>query len=190
MSQPDDQAKFYLSNKNLMEEIELSKATGQMTANLAGMLQLLTSRIARKGQFINYSYNEDMQAYALLLLVRTWKGFNPEKSNNPFAFYTQCIHNSFKQYLKQEKKQRRVKDLLLIDGGLNPSFYYEEEDASHRDEITTSDDPNHAPPVVQPMEVDEDAVDLDGDDDEDNESPLPLDQAGSDITDDDDEETQ
>lgn len=68
------------------------------------------------------SYNEDMQAYALMMLVRTWNSFNPEKSNNPFAFFTQCIKNSFIQYLNQEKRQRDVRDVMLIDQGMNPSY--------------------------------------------------------------------
>lgn len=72
------------------------------------------------------SYNEDMQAYAMMMLVRTWNSFNPEKSNNPFAFFTQCIKHSFIQYLNQEKRQRDVRDLLLIDSGLNPSYGYDD----------------------------------------------------------------
>lgn len=112
----------YLSNKELLAEVKRSKAAGQMSNTLAVMLQLLCSRYAKKGNFINYSYNTDMQAYAMMMLVRTWNSFDPEKSNNPFAFFTQCIKNSFIQYLNQEKRQRDVRDVLLIDQGMNPSY--------------------------------------------------------------------
>jgi DNA-directed RNA polymerase specialized sigma subunit len=165
----EDKPNFYLSNKSLLEEIEKSKASGEMTETLAGMLQLLCSRIGRKANFINYKFNEDMQAYAMLLLVRTWKGFNPEKSSNPFAFYSQCIHNSFKQYIKSEKKQRKLKDLMLIRAGLNPSYGYEE-DTSPFDELLTSDDPAIALKIVtgtidsdsesEPPEFDDDDDDV------------------------------
>lgn len=116
---------IYLSNKELLAEVKTSKELGRMTDMLAKMLQLLCSKYAKKGSFINYSYNEDMQAYAMMMLVRTWNSFDPDKSNNPFAFFTQCIKNSFIQYLNHEKRQRDVRDALLIDQGLNPSYGYE-----------------------------------------------------------------
>jgi hypothetical protein len=85
--------------------------------------------IARRNKYIyvtGNTYNEDMQAYAMLMLVRTWNSFNPEKSDNPFAFFTQCIKHSFIQFLNQEKKHRTIRDLLLVDQGMNPSFNFED----------------------------------------------------------------
>jgi len=115
---------IYLNNKELMSEVIKSKKKGEMTNQLAQMLQLLCSNYAKKGNFVNYSYNEDMQGYAMMMLVRTWNSFNPEKSNNPFAFYTQCIKHSFIQFLNKERQQRDVRDGLLIDQGMSPSFSY------------------------------------------------------------------
>lgn len=112
----------YLTNKELLAEVINAKSKGMMTDKLAKMLMMLTRKYAKKGNFVNYTYNEDMVSYALMMLVRTWNSFNPEKSNNPFAFYTQCIKNSFVQYLNQEKRQRNIRDLLLIDQGMNPSY--------------------------------------------------------------------
>lgn len=118
---------IYLSNKELFNEIKIAKKRGQMTDRLARMLQLLCAKYAKKGNFVNYTYNDDMQAYAMMMLVRTWNSFNPEKSDNPFAFFTQCIKNSFIQYLNQEKRQRNIRDLMLIDQGMNPSFNFDEQ---------------------------------------------------------------
>lgn len=112
----------YLNNKDLLIQIRLSKAQLKMTNQLATMLQLLCARYAKKGNFANYSYNDDMQGYAMLMICKTWKSFDETKSNNPFAFYTQCIKNSFIQYLNQEKRQRDIRDNLLIDSGMNPSL--------------------------------------------------------------------
>lgn len=119
---------IYLTNKEMLAELKRCKKKGQMSDMLARMLQLLCSRYAKKGNFINYSYNEDMQGYAMMMLVRTWNSFDPDKSSNPFAFFTQCIKNSFIQYLNQERKQRDVRDLMLIDQGLNPSYGYDDGD--------------------------------------------------------------
>lgn len=117
---------IYMSNKELLAAVVEAKSKGVMTDKLARMLQLLCSKYAKKGSFVNYSYNDDMQSYAMMMLVRTWNSFNPEKSNNPFAFFTQCIKNSFIQYLNQERRQRNIRDELLIDQGMNPSFNYNE----------------------------------------------------------------
>lgn len=114
----------YLNNKDLLAQVVLSKEQGRMTDRLAHMLQTLAARYGKKGNFANYTYNEDMQAYAMLMLVKTWNSFDPDKSSNPFAFFTQCIKNSFIQYLNQERRQRDVRDELLVESGLSPSHTY------------------------------------------------------------------
>ena len=86
---------IYLSNKELMAAVLASKESKRMNDTLAKMLQLLCYRYSKTGKFVNYSYNEDMQSYAMMMLVRTWNSFNPEKSNNAFAFFTQMIKNGF-----------------------------------------------------------------------------------------------
>jgi len=115
----------YLNNKDLLAQVISSKEAGQMSDRLAHMLQTLCSRYGRRANFANYTYNEDMQAYAMMMLVRTWNSFNPEKSNNPFAFFTQCIKNSFIQFLNQEKRHRVIRDEIMVDKGLNPSYNYQ-----------------------------------------------------------------
>lgn len=117
----------YLNNRDLLEQVKLSKSQKRMTNELAKMLKLLCQRYGSKGNYAGYTYNDDMQAYALMMLCKTWDSFDPEKSNNPFAFYTQCIKHSFSQYLNAEKKQRDVRDAILVENGLNPSFTYQME---------------------------------------------------------------
>lgn len=115
----------YLNNKDMLAQVIMSKEQGKMTDRLAHMLQTLAARYGRKGNFANYTYNEDMQAYAMLMLVKTWNSFDPAKSSNPFAFFTQCIKNSFIQFLNQEKRQRDIRDAQLVDKGLSPSYTYQ-----------------------------------------------------------------
>ena len=115
----------YLNNKDLLAEVIKSKDQDKMTDKLAHMLQTLTARYGKKGNWANYTYNDDMQGWAMLQLVKTWRSFKPEKSNNPFAFFTQCIKHSFIQFLNQEKKQRDVRDVLLVDNGLSPSHTFQ-----------------------------------------------------------------
>lgn len=115
----------YLNNKDLLIEIAESKKQNNMTKKLAHMLILLTARYASKGNFANYSYLDDMKSYALLMLCKTWTSFNPDKSKNPFAFFTQCIKNSFRQYLNIEKRHRNIRDQMLVDHGMTPSHRFQ-----------------------------------------------------------------
>jgi hypothetical protein len=117
--------RIYLTNKELLAEVISSKEKGVMSNNLAQMLTLLCDRYSRKGNFASYTYIDDMRAFAMLMLCKTWASFNPEKSNNPFAYFSQCIKNSFIQFLNQEKKQRNIRDSLLVEEGLNPSHTYQ-----------------------------------------------------------------
>lgn len=114
--------KKYLTNKELLNQIELSHARGEMTHDFAKMIMMLCHRYSQRGEYANYSYNEDMQAFALLTVVKVWKSFDPAKSQNPFAYFTQTIKHAFYQFLNQEKKQRDIRDELLINNGDNPSF--------------------------------------------------------------------
>jgi DNA-directed RNA polymerase specialized sigma24 family protein len=127
----------YLNNKDLLAQVILSKEQGKMTDELAKMLQTLCLRYGKKSNFSGYSYNDDMQAYAMFMLVRTWNSFDPAKSSNPFAFFTQCVKNSFRQYLHKEKRQRDIRDMLLVDEGMNPSntfiSNYEDERRLHQE---------------------------------------------------------
>jgi RNA polymerase sigma factor (sigma-70 family) len=114
----------YVTNKALLAEFAKSKERGEMTNELAKMVMLICERYARRGSYASYTYNEDLQSFALMNLVKSWKSFNPEKSQNPFAYFTSCIHNSFLQYLNQERKHRNIRDALLVENGLDPSYTY------------------------------------------------------------------
>ena len=127
---PTPPKKNYINNKDLLIEVAKSKKQSRLTEELAKMLMMLCKRYGTKGNYVNYTYNDDMQAYAMMMICRTWHKFNVEKSNNPFAFYTQCIKHSFIQYLNQEKRQRDIRDELLVDQGMNPSYNYQLEHAS------------------------------------------------------------
>lgn len=121
--------KNYINNADLMVEVSISRERDQMTNNLVKMLTMLCDRYATRPQFSGYSYVDDMKAYAMYMIVRTWRAFNPEKGSNPFAFYTQCIKNSFIQYLNKESNERDIRDQLLVDAGLNPSFAFGDSDS-------------------------------------------------------------
>jgi len=141
---PRVRKKKYLNNADLLIQIALSREkantidkngtlidkNGKMTDILAHMLMTLCAKYAMQGKYRNYSFCNDMQSFAMLTLVKNWHKFNIEYGENPFAFYTQCVKRSFKQFLNTEKKQRDVRDAMLIRNGMNPSHSYQLEHSS------------------------------------------------------------
>ena len=120
--------KKYLTNKELLKQIELSHVKGEMTHDFAKMIMMLTHRYSQRGEYANYSYNNDMQAFALLTVCKVWKSFDPVKSQNPFAYFTQTIKHAFFQFLNSERKHRDTRDALLLEQGDNPSYTYSDGD--------------------------------------------------------------
>jgi len=139
---PKPKKTHYLSNKALLASVIESKAQGRMSNDLVLKLQQLTSKYAKKGNFAAYTYNDDMQAYAMMMLVTTWNAFDPERGQNAFAFFTQCIKRSFIQYLNKEKRQRDVRDAVLVMEGMSPSLNYQmqmEDEEDHYQQVQTAE---------------------------------------------------
>jgi DNA-directed RNA polymerase specialized sigma subunit len=130
---PEFTSKYYVTNGKMLPEVIKSKEKGQISPELAKMLMTLTRKYAQRPCFSNYTYKEDMISEALANLCKNALKFKPEKSSNPFSFYTTCINNSFLHFLNVEKKHRRTRDQLLIDMGENPSFNFQEESRNHQD---------------------------------------------------------
>lgn len=129
---PEATSKYYLTNSKLLPAVIEAKENGKLSNELAKMLMMLTRKYAQRPCFSGYTYKEDMISEALANLCQNALKFNPEKSKNPFAFYTSCINNSFLQFLNVEKKHRRIRDQLLIDMGENPSYNFTEEHKSQQ----------------------------------------------------------
>lgn len=116
----------YVTNSVLLPEVIRAKELGRITNELARMILMIAERFSCKSNFVGYSFREDMVSFAMVNMMANALKFNPEKSNNPFAFYTTAIRNSFLQYLADEKKHRDIRDSLIVEEGLNPSSTYTE----------------------------------------------------------------
>ena len=101
---------------------EFSKDHGNMTKKLAMMFMKLCERYATRSNWRGYTYNEEMRGQALLQLSQIGLQFDESKSQNPFAYYTAAITNSFTRILNIEKKMQNIRDDILEMNGLNPSW--------------------------------------------------------------------
>jgi hypothetical protein len=101
---------------------EFCREHGTMTRKLATMFMKLCERYATRSNWRGYTYNEEMRGQALLQLSQIGLQFDESKSQNPFAYYTAAITNSFTRILNIEKKNQNIRDDILEINGLNPSW--------------------------------------------------------------------
>jgi hypothetical protein len=95
---------------------------GGMTNKLAHMFIKLCERYATRSNWRGYTYNDEMRSQALLQLSQIGLQFDESKSQNPFAYYTAAITNSFTRVLNIEKRNQNIRDDILEMNGLNPSY--------------------------------------------------------------------
>ncbi len=101
---------------------EFSKDHGTMTKKLAHMFMKLCERYATRSNWRGYTYNDEMRSQALLQLSQIGLQFDESKSQNPFAYYTAAITNSFTRVLNIEKRNQNLRDDIMEMNGLTPSY--------------------------------------------------------------------
>ncbi len=105
-----------------MDNGYFSAEHGKMTNQLAMMYMKLCERYGTRSNWRGYTYNDEMQSQALMQLSQIGLQFDESKSDNPFAYYTAAITNSFTRILNIEKKNQSIRDDLLEFNGMMPSF--------------------------------------------------------------------
>jgi hypothetical protein len=109
-----------LSHHNKNKEFDI--ISGKVTATLANMYIKLVERYSQRANWRGYTYIDEMRGQALLQLTQIGLQFNEDKSDNPFAYYTAAVNNSFTRVLNTEKKNQGIRDDLLEHSGQAPSW--------------------------------------------------------------------
>lgn len=104
-----------------MDNGHFSKDHGRATNKLALMWMKLCDRYATRGNVRGYTYNDEMKGQAILQLAQIGLQFDESKSNNPFAYYTAAVTNSFVRVINIEKRNQNIRDDILEMNNLNPS---------------------------------------------------------------------
>jgi hypothetical protein len=105
-----------------MKSGRFSKTHGQITDTLARMFIKLCERYATRGNVRGYTYNDEMKGQAILQLTQIGLQFDESKSDNPFAYFTAAVTNSFVRVINIEKKMQNIRDDILEMNGMNPSY--------------------------------------------------------------------
>lgn len=134
---------YYIDNKKFYEEMrkyiescrEAEEAGDQypIIPNYIGeCFYKIATKLSNKPNFIGYSYKEEMIGDGIENCIHYIKSFNPEKSTNPFSYFTQIVWHSFIHRIEKEKKQQYIKykamDNMVIN---NQHFIDSADDAFH-----------------------------------------------------------
>ena len=95
---------------------------GIATDKLALMWMKLCERYATRGNVRGYTYNDEMKGQAILQLAQIGLQFDESKSQNPFAYYTAAVTNSFVRVINLEKRNQNIRDDILEMNDMNPSY--------------------------------------------------------------------
>ena len=145
-------SEHYVNNKEFLEALVVFKAKCA-TAKEAGeprprisnyigecFLKIAT-HLSYKPNFVNYMFREDIICDGIENCVQYIENFNPEKSKNPFAYFTQIIYYAFLRRIQKEKRQLEIKNKILDKSGYEVAF--------HTDDKTGSSDYNTIKENVQ-----------------------------------------
>ena len=101
---------------------KFDKDAGQITNTLARMMIKLCERYATRGNVRGYTYNDEMKGQAILQLTQIGLQFDESRSDNPFAYFTAAVTNSFVRVINVEKRNQNIRDDILEMNGMNPSY--------------------------------------------------------------------
>jgi len=127
---------YYVNNKEFLEaiveykrKVELAKKKGKskpLVPNYIGECFLkIATHLSYKPNFVNYMFREDMICDGIENCLQYIDNFNPEKSSNPFAYFTQIIYYAFLRRIQKEKRQLEIKSKILERSGHQEVMYTE-----------------------------------------------------------------
>ena len=96
----------------------------------------IANHLSYRPNFINYTFRDDMISDGIENCLQYLDNFNPEKSNNPFAYFTQIIYYAFIRRIQKEKKQTTIKNRLIMEGNYDDMTLNEGEDRNFRNQFS------------------------------------------------------
>ena len=118
-----DNKSFYTAMLHYKNECDKAKAEYKeappIPPYIGECLYKIATKLSLKPNFINYTYRDEMISDGLENCINYLHNFNPEKSDNPFAYFTQIIYYAFLRRIEKEKKHLYIKQKTL------ENFYFE-----------------------------------------------------------------
>jgi len=118
--------------------VKKGKELPQISEYLGSVFLKIAQRLSFRPNFINYAFKNDMISDGIENCLHYIHNFNPEKSNNPFAYFTQIIYYAFIRRIQKEKKQLYIKYKSMQNYETNPNYM----DIDHSNENAEYDSTN------------------------------------------------
>ena len=130
---PRKQSEHYVNNRDFLDAIieykksiieaqEKGLPKPRITNYLGECFLKIATHLSYKPNFVNYIFKDDMISDGVENCIQYIHNFNPEKSTNPFAYFTQIIHYAFLRRIQKEKKQLDIKNKILEKTGYDQVF--------------------------------------------------------------------
>ena len=130
MSKTKKKSEHYVDNKKFLQAMieykdkcdkaEKRKRKHPPVTNYIGECFLkIANHLSYRPNFINYTFRDDMISDGIENCLQYLKNFNPDKSNNPFAYFTQIIYYAFIRRIQKEKKQSNIKYKMIEQANID-----------------------------------------------------------------------
>ena len=135
------QTEYYVNNKEFLaaitdyrQKVHAAKEAGnprpRVTNYLGECFLKIATHLSYKPNFVNYMFREDMICDGIENCLQYIDNFDPEKSKNPFAYFTQIIYYAFLRRIQKEKKQLEIKGKILERSGYDEVMHTDTYDGS------------------------------------------------------------
>ena len=134
---PRKRSEHYVNNKEFLaaiidykDAIAIAEAKGKpkpvIPRYIGECFLKIANHLSYKPNFVNYMFKDDMICDGIENCVQYINNFNPEKSKNPFAYFTQIIHYAFLRRIQKEKKQLEIRQKIIERSGFDEVFVADE----------------------------------------------------------------
>jgi len=133
--------KNYINNKTLYTSmiehrtklnnaVTENKPKPQVSNYIGQSILLICNNLAKKPNFSGYTYKQEMISDGIIDCIAAVDNFDPDKTNNPFAYFTQIAWNAFIRRIHKEKKQAYIKHKNFENSGIMDELY-DQQEGSH-----------------------------------------------------------
>ena len=137
----------YVNNKEFLaamveyrKSVQEAKAKGEdkppVTDYIGECFLKIANHLSYRPNFINYTFRDDMISDGIENCLQYLDNFNPETSNNPFAYFTQIIYYAFIRRIQKEKKQMTIKQRMIMEANYDDLTVMPGEDREFKNQFT------------------------------------------------------
>ena len=123
----------YVNNQELLaalikykDEVAIAEAKGlpkpKVNNYIGSCFLKIATHLSYRPNFINYMYKDDMVCDGIENCIQYIDNFDPSKSKNPFAYFTQIVYYAFLRRIAKEKRQLDIKEKILEKSGYDEVF--------------------------------------------------------------------